>query len=60
MFFRSDCSILEKKYPNIKDFIIGDGTNTDFKDMSFDIVYSNATLKETLVIIKLLLLKKEI
>ena len=40
-----DCSILEKKYPNIKDFIIGDGTNTDFKDMSFDIVHSNATLE---------------
>ena len=40
-----DCSILEKKYPNIRDFIIGDGTNTDFKDMSFDIVHSNATLE---------------
>ena len=40
-----DCSILEKKYPNIKDFIIGDGTNTNFKDMSFDIVHSNATLE---------------
>ena len=40
-----DCSILEKKYPNIKGFIIGDGTNTNFKDMSFDIVHSNATLE---------------
>ena len=40
-----DCSILEKKYPNIKDFIIGDGTNTNFKDMSFDIVHSNATIE---------------
>ena len=40
-----DCSILEKKYSNIKNFIIGDGINTDFKDMSFDIVHSNATLE---------------
>ena len=40
-----DCIILKKKYPNIKDFIIGDGTNTNFKDMSFDIVHSNATLE---------------
>ena len=40
-----DCSILEKKYPNIKNFIVGDGTNTNFKDMSFDIVHSNATLE---------------
>ena len=44
-FSDQDCSILEKKYPNIKDFIVGDGTNTDFKDMSFDIVHSNATLE---------------
>ena len=40
-----DCSILVKKYPNIKDFIIGDGTNTNFKDMSFNIVHSNATIE---------------
>ena len=31
-----DCNNLEKKYPNIKNFIIGNGINTDFKDMSFD------------------------
>ena len=40
-----DCSILEKKYPNIKNFIVGDGTNTNFKDKSFDIVHSNATIE---------------
>ena len=40
-----DCSILEKKYPNIKNFIVGDGTNTNFKDRSFDIVHSNATIE---------------
>ena len=44
-FSDQDCSILGKKYSNIKDFIIGDGTNTDLKDMSFDIVHSNATLE---------------
>ena len=40
-----DCNNLEKKYPNIKNFIIGNGINTDFKDMSFDIVHSNATIE---------------
>ena len=40
-----DCGILKKKYPNIKNFIIGDGINTNFKDMSFDIVHSNATIE---------------
>ena len=40
-----DCNNLQKKYPNIKNFIIGNGINTDFKDMSFDIVHSNATIE---------------
>lgn len=40
-----DCNILEKKYPNINKFIIGNGINTNLKDMSFDIVHSNATLE---------------
>ena len=40
-----DCRILEKKYQNIKSFVIGDGLRTDYKDMSFDIVHSNATLE---------------
>ena len=40
-----DCRILEKKYQNIKSFVIGDGLRTDYKDMSFDIVHSNATIE---------------
>ncbi len=40
-----DCNILEKKYSNINKFIIGNGINTNLKDMSFDIVHSNATLE---------------
>ena len=44
-FSDQDCNNLEKKYPNIRNFIIGDGLNTNFKDMSFDIVHSNATIE---------------
>ena len=40
-----DCSLLKKKYPNVKDFIIGDGKKTMFLDNSFDIVHSNATIE---------------
>ena len=40
-----DCRILEKKYQNIKSFVIGDGLRTDYKDMSFDIIHSNATIE---------------
>jgi len=40
-----DCSLLKNKYPNVKDFIIGDGKKTNFSDNSFDIVHSNATIE---------------
>ena len=40
-----DCRILEKKYKNIKSFVIGDGLRTDYEDMSFDIIHSNATIE---------------
>ena len=40
-----DCSLLKNKYPNIRDFIIGDGKKTKFLDNSFDIVHSNATIE---------------
>ena len=40
-----DCSVLKNKYPNVKDFIIGDGKKTKFLDNSFDIVHSNATIE---------------
>ncbi len=40
-----DCSLLKKKYPNVKDFKIGDGKKTEFLDNSFDIVHSNATIE---------------
>ena len=40
-----DCRVLKDKYPNVKDFIIGDGKKTKFPDNSFDIVHSNATIE---------------
>ena len=40
-----DCSVLKNQYPNIKNFIIGDGCNNQLKDNTFDIVYSNATIE---------------
>jgi ubiquinone/menaquinone biosynthesis C-methylase UbiE len=40
-----DCSFLKNQYPNIKNFIIGDGCNNQLKDNTFDIVYSNATIE---------------
>ena len=40
-----DCSFLKNQYPNIKNFIIGDGCNNQLKDSTFDIVYSNATIE---------------
>ena len=40
-----DCSVLKNKYPNVKEFIIGDGKKTKFLDNSFDIVHSNATIE---------------
>ena len=40
-----DCSVLKNKYPNVKEFFIGDGKKTKFLDNSFDIVHSNATIE---------------
>ena len=40
-----DCRILKEKYPNVRDFVIGDGKKTKFLDNSFDIVHSNATIE---------------
>lgn len=40
-----DCKILQKKYKNIRNVIIGDGKNTMLKNNSFDIVHSNATIE---------------
>ena len=40
-----DCRILQKKYKNIKNVIIGDARNTLLKDNSFEIVHSNATIE---------------
>ncbi|MDC1345418.1 class I SAM-dependent methyltransferase, partial [Candidatus Pelagibacter ubique] len=40
-----DCSFLKKKFPNVKDFIIGDGCDNQLDDNTYDIVYSNATIE---------------
>jgi len=40
-----DCSFLKKKFPNVKDFIIGDGCDNQLNDNTYDIVYSNATIE---------------
>ena len=40
-----DCSFLKKKFPNVKDFIIGDGCDSQLEDNTYDIVYSNATIE---------------
>ena len=40
-----DCSFLKKKFPNVKDFIIGDGCDNKLNDNTYDIVYSNATIE---------------
>ena len=40
-----DCSILLKKYKNIKNILVGDGKNTKLENNSFDIVHSNATIE---------------
>ena len=40
-----DCRILQQKFKNIKNTIIGDGKNTMLNDNSFDIVHSNATIE---------------
>ena len=38
-------SVAKKKYPHIKNFLIGDGTNNNLSRNSFDIVYSSATIE---------------
>mgnify|MGYP001364473669 CR=1 FL=1 len=40
-----DCRVLQQKFKNIKNIIIGDGKNTMLNDNSFDIVHSNATIE---------------
>ena len=40
-----DCKILQKKYKNIKNVIIGDAKNTMLENDSFEIVHSNATIE---------------
>lgn len=40
-----DCSILKKKYTNIKDIFIGHGQNMKLEDNSFDISHSNAVIE---------------
>ena len=40
-----DCKILQKKYKNIKNVIIGDARNTILENDSFEIVHSNATIE---------------
>ena len=40
-----DCAILQKKYKNIKNILVGDGRDTKIDDNSFDIVHSNATIE---------------
>ena len=44
-FSNQDCKILQKKFKNIKNVIIGDAKNTIFENNSFDIVHSNATIE---------------
>ena len=40
-----DCNLLKNEYPNVKNFIIGDGCDNQLDDNSYDIVYSNATIE---------------
>ena len=40
-----DCRVLQQRFKNIKNIIIGDGKNTMLNDNSFDIVHSNATIE---------------
>tara|TARA_Y100000389_G_scaffold190982_1_gene216465 strand:+ start:85 stop:783 length:699 start_codon:yes stop_codon:yes gene_type:complete len=61
-----DCKILQKKYKNIKNILIGDGKYTNLEDNSFDIVHSNATIEhvgsfenQTLFVKELLRISKE-
>ena len=40
-----DCNLLKNLYPNVKNFIIGDGCSNQLDDNTYDIVYSNATIE---------------
>jgi hypothetical protein len=40
-----DCTVLKNLYPNVKNFILGDGCNNQLDDNTYDIVYSNATIE---------------
>jgi hypothetical protein len=40
-----NCTILKKKFPNIKKYIISDGKKTNLKKNSWDIVHSSATIE---------------
>ena len=40
-----DCNILKDKFTNVKNFLKIDGKNTNLKNESFDIVYSNAVIE---------------
>ena len=40
-----DCKILINKYPNVREFFIGNAIKTNFQDNSFDIIHSNATIE---------------
>ena len=40
-----NCEILKKKYPNLKEIVVGDGKKTNLPDNSFEIVHSNATIE---------------
>tara|TARA_B100000795_G_scaffold257339_1_gene230497 strand:- start:203 stop:784 length:582 start_codon:yes stop_codon:yes gene_type:complete len=40
-----DCNILKSKFTNVKNFLKVDGKNTNLKNESFDIVYSNAVIE---------------
>ena len=39
-----DCTVLKNLYPNVKNFILGDGCNNQLDDNTYDIIYSNATI----------------
>ena len=40
-----NCSLLKNEYPNVKNFITGDGCDNQLDDSTYDIVYSNATIE---------------
>ena len=40
-----NCSLLKNEYPNVNNFITGDGCDNQLDDSTYDIVYSNATIE---------------